>query len=121
MSKIKKLEHQAFQLITESGLKGVLQSEIWKTLESTSQEGSRITLKLEKKSLIKRKRELYNGRWTDRIFSKRRPVEINSIIDVPCAICDHILKCSEGSIETIINCNKMDIWLLSLVVIKINF
>jgi len=81
MSKIKKLEHQAFQLITESGLKGVLQSEIWKTLESTSQEGSRITLKLEKKSLIKRKRELYNGRWTDRIFSKRRPVEINSIID----------------------------------------
>ena len=46
------LEHRAFQLIITSGEEGLLQSELWRTLNATSREGSRISIKLEKKGLI---------------------------------------------------------------------
>ena len=113
MSTIADLEQKAFQIIMEIGSEGILQSELWKQLDSTGREISRIAIRLEKKGLIERERELFNGRWTYRIFSKRNPVTIDSIIDIPCVMCEDISKCGEGSVETIIYCDKIGSWLLT--------
>jgi hypothetical protein len=83
-------------------------------MSSTGREISKIALRLEKSGLIERKRELYDGRWTYRITSKRRPVTVDSIIDIPCAMCDDISKCGEGSVETITDCEKISSWLLNV-------
>ena len=113
MSTLADLEQKAFQIIMEIGSEGILQSGLWKKMGSTGREISRIAIRLEKKGLIERERELYNGRWTYRIFSKRNPVTIDSVIDIPCVMCDDISKCGEGSVETITNCDKIGSWLLT--------
>jgi len=66
------MEHRALQFIANTGDEGVLQSDLWRQLEASSREGSRISLKLEKKGLIRRERELFEGRWTYRLYPKRR-------------------------------------------------
>ncbi|MFP3130714.1 MAG: MarR family transcriptional regulator, partial [Nitrososphaeria archaeon] len=52
-----------YKLVIESGDKGILQSELWKKLNLTSRDGSRIATRLEKRKLIKRERVLEDGRW----------------------------------------------------------
>lgn len=113
MSNRNDLEYKALRLIMDSGPEGILQSKLWRDLKASSREGSRISLKLKKKGMIERKRELFNGRWTYRLFSKRRPVMIDSIMDIPCAMCDDINKCGEETTVSLISCNKMSYWLIN--------
>lgn len=54
MPKENDLEQKALQLIMNSGEEGLLQSELWRKMEASSREGSRISIKLEKKGLIYR-------------------------------------------------------------------
>lgn len=108
------LEHRALLMILNAGTEGILQCDLWRGLDASSREGSRIALKLEKRGFIKRERELYDGRWTYRLFAKRRPVTIDSILDVPCAACPDIMKCGMGSPVSPDICDKLDGWLLSL-------
>jgi len=71
----------------DKGDEGILQRDMWRALDATSREGSRISLRLEEQNLITRKKELANGRWTHRIVINIRRVELDSIIDVPCMKC----------------------------------
>ena len=47
MPRRNELEHKALDVISNNGSDGVLQSELWRELDATSREGSRIALKLE--------------------------------------------------------------------------
>jgi hypothetical protein len=105
------LESKALQVILEKGNEGILQSELWKELDASSREGSRISIKLEKKNLIRRERELRNGRWTYRVFIKRHPVDIESVISIPCISCDDISRCESGTEVSPITCKQLDQWL----------
>src|SRR4030042_1186857 len=87
MPKRNDLEQKALQFIMNTGFGGVLQSDLWRELGATSREGSRISLKLEGKGLIRREKELQEGRWTYRLFPKRLPAKIDTIIDCPCLMC----------------------------------
>jgi len=98
MPKRNDLEQKALQLITNKGEAGVLQSELWRELGASSREGSRVGIKLEKKKMIRREKELHNGRWTYRLYPKKRPVLIDSIVDSPCLMCQDSSKCGSGSI-----------------------
>ena len=49
MPRRNELEHKALDVIANNGKDGVLQSELWRKLDATSREGSRIALKLETK------------------------------------------------------------------------
>ena len=72
-------------------------------------------MKLWKKGLINRKKELHEGRWTYRLYSKREPISIESIADIPCFGCAEIDRyMTEGPISPVI-CNKLDRWLSSLI------
>jgi hypothetical protein len=105
------LESKALQVILEKGNEGILQSELWKELDASSREGSRISIKLENKNLIRRERELRNGRWTYRVFIKRHPVDIESVITIPCISCDEISRCESGTEISPITCKQLDQWL----------
>jgi len=114
MARSNKLEHRALKIILSKGEKGLLQSELWRELNTNSRIGSRLSIKLEKKGFIQRKRELHNGRWTYRILTKIRPVTVDLIIDIPCTSCPEIPKCGFGGELNPESCQKLSLWLLSI-------
>ena len=114
MSKRNDLEQKALQFIMNTGFDGILQSELWRKLRASSREGSRIAIKLEGKRLIRREKELRNGRWTYRLYPKRLPARIDSIADVPCLMCSDNPRCDPSSAISPQNCEKLTEWLLSI-------
>jgi hypothetical protein len=114
MPRRNELEYKALHVIVDNGVEGVLQSELWRKLDATSREGSRIALKLETKGLIRREKELSDGRWTYRLYPKRKPVSLNSIINSPCLMCTNDARCGAWSNISPHECPKMTQWLLNL-------
>ena len=110
MSKRNDLEQKALQFIMNTGFDGILQSELWQKLRASSREGSRIAIKLEGKRLIRREKELRNGRWTYRLYPKRLPARIDSIADVPCLMCPDNPRCDPSSAISPQNCEKLTEW-----------
>ena len=108
------MAHEMLSLIMSLGNEGILQSELWKKMNADSREGSRTIIRLEKRGLIERKKELHEGRWTYRVFAKHRLSTIDSILGIPCAACDFESRCSEvGSISPA-KCRELTKWLLDL-------
>jgi len=114
MPKRSDIEHKALQFIANTGDEGVLQSDLWRQLDASSREGSRIAIKLENKGLIRRERELFEGRWTYRLFPKRKPASINSIIDCPCLSCPESIRCGAYGAASPNDCEKLTEWLINL-------
>ena len=114
MPRRNELEHKALDVIANNGKDGVLQSELWRKLDATSREGSRIALKLETKGLILREKELSEGRWTYRLYPKRKPASLNSIIDSPCLMCPNDARCGAWSSISPNECQKLTEWILGL-------
>ena len=106
------LEHHALKCIANTGDDGVLQSDLWRKLGASSREGSRIALKLENKGLIRREKELYDGRWTYRLYPKRKPASINSIADCPCLTCPENLRCGSWGATSPNDCEQLTEWIL---------
>ena len=104
-------EQDVLRIVMELGDMGILQSELWKKLTADSREGSRAILRLEKKGLIARKKELHDGRWTYRVFAKRRYSTIDSIVDIPCAFCDLIGSCPQSWMMNPSKCEHLTKWL----------
>ena len=107
-------EQDVLRIVMELGDMGILQSELWKKLTADSREGSRAILRLERKGLIARKKELHDGRWTYRVFAKRRYATIDSIMDIPCAFCDLVGNCSQSWIMNPSKCENLTKWMQSL-------
>jgi len=113
MPKRNDLEHKALQFVMNTGPEGILQSELWRHLGASSREGSRISIKLENKGLIRREKELQEGRWTYRLFPKRLPASIDSIADCPCMMCIDNPRCDPASSVSPQSCERLTEWLLS--------
>lgn len=113
MNRRRETERLALEIVTEAGKEGILQSELWKRLDATSREGSRIALRLERRKLVRRDRELSSNRWTYRLYAVRQPLTIDSIIDCPCLTCDTSHKCSEIDVVTPNQCLRLADWLLA--------
>ena len=104
-------EKRAFQLILEAGDEGFLQVDMWRRLGISSKYGSKIARGFEEKGVIKRQRELHEGKWTYRLISLIEPVTINSIIDCPCMACNDIDKCTPGRFVSPLLCKKLTYWI----------
>ncbi|MEM4703732.1 MAG: transcriptional regulator [Candidatus Bathyarchaeia archaeon] len=113
MPKRNDIEHKALQFVMNTGPEGILQSDLWRHLGASSREGSRISIKLENKGLIRREKELRDGRWTYRLFPKRMPSSIDSIADCPCLMCPTNSRCDPSSAISPQNCERLTEWLLS--------
>jgi len=105
------LEYTVLQLIKDAGKSGILQSQLWKKINATSREGSRISSRLERTSLIGRNRELHDGKWTYRLVAKKSAMTIDSIIDLPCAFCADQEKCDLGNDISPITCERLLSWI----------
>lgn len=114
MAKHNDLEQRALQHIMRMGADGILQSDLWRKLGASSREGSRIALKLESRGLIKREKELRDGRWTYRLFPKRLPASIDSIADCPCLMCQDASRCDPASAISPQTCERLTQWLVSI-------
>jgi DNA-binding Lrp family transcriptional regulator len=114
MPKHSDLEQKAFQVIINAGFEGILQSELWRKLDASSREGSRIAIKLDEKGLIRRERELCNARWTYRLYPKRLPSSLDSISGCPCLLCHDIIRCDPSTEISPKNCQKLTQWILSM-------
>jgi hypothetical protein len=112
MPKRNDLDQKALQFVMNTGFKGVLQSELWRELGASSREGSRISIKLENKGLIRREKELRDGRWTYRLFPKRLPASINTIVNCPCLMCQDNSRCDPSSTISPQACERLTEWLL---------
>lgn len=104
---------KTFRIIVHNGKDGILQSRLWKELETTSRHGSRLAMKLEKQSLIKRERILEKGRWTYKLLPIEMPVDTESINKAPCLSCPVEHMCSVDCYYSPNNCNLIQDWLLS--------
>ena len=107
------LEARALKLILDKGDEGLLQRDMWREIGGTSREGSRIALSLETKKLITRERELFNARWTHRIYATIRRVTIDSLIDVPCFLCGDNHRCDVGAEISSLTCDTLTQWLIA--------
>lgn len=109
------LEHKALHYIANTQNEGVLQADLWRKLGASSREGSRIALKLENKGLVRREKELREGRWTYRLYPKKLPASINSIVDCPCLMCPNDPRCSAWGAVSPNGCTRLTEWVTSLV------
>ncbi|MBS7657757.1 MAG: hypothetical protein QW476_03735 [Candidatus Bathyarchaeia archaeon] len=107
-------EQEILKVLKNSQEKGILQTDLWKEANIDSKDGARAILKLEKKGLIERKKELYEGKWTYRIIVKHKLAKVDSIADIPCAFCELENKCElESEAENSpIKCIKLTQWLM---------
>lgn len=112
MPKRSDLEQKALQYVMNTGFEGVLQSELWHELGASSREGSRISIKLENKGLIRREKELREGRWTYRLFPKKLPSSIDAITNCPCLMCPDNPRCDPSGSTSPQTCERLTEWLL---------
>ena len=111
-AQIEDLTGKVFRTIISNGKDGILQSELWKELDLTSRDGSRVAIRLERRSLIRREKMLENGRWTYKLFAVKLPVNTATIERAPCLTCPVEHMCSlEGSYSPT-SCNYLENWLV---------
>jgi len=104
------LTSRVYKLVVEHGKEGILQSELWKKLNLTSRDGSRLAIRLERRGLVKRERVLDNGRWTYKLTPLRLPIQIKSIEQAPCITCCSESKCAPNGVVTPYTCEKLIEW-----------
>jgi hypothetical protein len=114
MPKRNDLEQKALHYVVNTGYQGVLQSDLWRELGASSREGSRVSIKLEEKGLIRREKELQEGRWTYRLYPKRLPASIETIIDCPCLLCPDNARCDPTTAISPKSCPRLTDWILNL-------
>ncbi len=106
------LTGKSFRIIINNGKNGILQSKLWKELDLTSRDGSRLAIRLEKRSLIKREKILKNGRWTYKLFAVKLPVGTQTIEQAPCLTCPVEHMCSVDGYYSPNSCNLIENWIL---------
>src|SRR5512136_659154 len=114
MPKRNDLEQKALHYVVNTGYQGVLQSDLWRELGASSREGSRVSIKLEEKGLIRREKELQDGRWTYRLYPKRLPASIETIVDSPCLLSPDNARCDPTTTISPKNCTRLTDWILNL-------
>lgn len=118
------LEDNAMKIILNTGVQGILQSDLWKKLETTSREGSRLAVRLEKQGLINRKKELVDGRWSFRLIAKTSSTSKvgseNTLEGCPCFTCGDLARCGDLQSISPVYCIRLDHWLLKLAKTSLN-
>ncbi|MHA1279186.1 MAG: MarR family transcriptional regulator [Candidatus Helarchaeota archaeon] len=105
----------AYEVVRAAGNKGLLQSDLWRSLGTNSREGSRIATKLEKKGLVRRTRELCDGRWSYRLYVDEK-TQVSDVLwctlnQCPCFTCEHLVECGQRQSISPTECKALDEWL----------
>ena len=110
------LTGRVYEIVIEHGKEGILQSELWKKLDLTSREGSRLAIKLEKRKIVERIKLLEGGRWTYKLIPVKFPIKTTSIEHIPCITCPDEERCSGDEtlpgVVTPFDCLLIENWAL---------
>ena len=106
------LAAKTFRIIIGNGKDGILQTNLWKKLDLTGRNCSRITTRLEKRSLIIREKIRQDGRWNYRLFATKLPADTQCIEQAPCLTCPVEHMCSVESAYSPNTCNLIEEWTL---------
>ena len=110
-SKKSRIERQALKIIIDAGDEGLFQTELWKLLDISNREASRIANKFKEKGKVRREKVLNNGRWTYKIFSMEEYVTLKSIEGCPCTICPDLERCFTGGTKDPRTCFDLTAWI----------
>ena len=91
---MEQLTNRVCEILAEHADDGMLQSEVWKRLKLSTRDGSRLSLRLERRGMITREKILQNGRWTYRLIIEHMPISLESIKNAPCLTCPVEQKCN---------------------------
>ena len=91
---MEQLTNRVCEIVASYGDDGMLQSELWKKLKLSVRDGSRLSLRLERRGMITREKILQNGRWTYRLIIEQVPISLDSIQNAPCLTCPVEQKCN---------------------------
>jgi hypothetical protein len=109
-----RLEGKVLNIIMRSK-DGIVQTDLYKMLNISSREGSRICLKLESWGLIRREKVLHKERWTYKLYSTRKIPKIDSLKGSPCFSCQYFNRgCASGSVVSPERCELLDKWVLTI-------
>jgi len=102
-------------IIQQYGGNGILQTALWRRLGLDSRKGSRQVLNLERRGFVERRRELSKGRWTFRIFPRRRTATVDTIASIPCVSCDDDYRgmCPTHTVNPA-TCSRLTHWVIDL-------
>ena len=106
------LTSKVYKVVVEHGAQGVLQSLLWKELSLSSRDGSRLSIRLEHRGMIRREKVLDDGRWTYKLTPLRMPVAIECIEQAPCITCPYEPKCSITGAVSPLSCPWICEWVL---------
>ena len=91
---MEQLTNRVCEILAEHPDDGMLQSDVWKRLKLSTRDGSRLSLRLERRGMITREKILQNGRWTYRLIIEQMPISLESIQNAPCLTCPVEQKCN---------------------------
>ena len=95
---MEQLTNRVCEIVASYGDNGMLQSELWKKLKLSIRDGSRLSLRLERRGMITREKILQNGRWTYKLIIEQVPISLESIQNAPCLTCPVEQKCNVDNI-----------------------
>ena len=95
---MEQLTNRVCEILAEHPEDGMLQSDVWKRLKLTNRDGSRLSLRLERRGMITREKILQNGRWTYRLIIEQMPISLESIQNAPCLTCPIEQKCNVDNV-----------------------
>jgi len=91
---MEQLTNKVCEILAANADSGMLQSDLWKRLKLSVRDGSRLSLRLERRGMITREKILQNGRWTYRLIIEQMPISLESIQNAPCLTCPVEQKCN---------------------------
>ena len=95
---MEQLTNKVCEILAENADNGMLQSDLWKRLKLSVRDGSRLSLRLERRGMITREKILQNGRWTYRLIIEQMPISLESIQNAPCLTCPVEQKCNVDNV-----------------------
>ena len=95
---MEQLTNRVCEIVASYGDNGMLQNELWKKLKLSIRDGSRLSLRLERRGMITREKILQNGRWTYKLIIEQVPISLDSIQNAPCLTCPVEQKCNVDNI-----------------------
>ena len=95
---MEQLTNKVCEILAANADSGMLQSDLWKRLKLSVRDGSRLSLRLERRGMITREKILQNGRWTYRLIIEQMPISLESIQNAPCLTCPVEQKCNVDNV-----------------------
>ncbi len=71
-------------------------------------------LNWKRKGLLEEKKNSKKVRWTYRLYPKRLPASIETIVDCPCLLCPDNARCDPTTALSPKSCPKLTDWILNL-------